>query len=212
MFDKILLPFNLFIEVPADKSNIGINFSGGADSSLLLYILMKKLCQKIYIFTYVSNLKGRSTAKISVDVIEKCIQLTGNSNIEHYVSYHDTLNNETFIKFSNKYLSSGEISNIYTGVTSAPPKHINCNFSYSDIINERDADFVRRTYIKEYHWHMPFTNIDKSVIKNLYDYFEITDTLFPVTRSCEILNRSNYLNHCGECWWCNERKWAFDRL
>jgi tRNA(Ile)-lysidine synthase TilS/MesJ len=42
---------------------IGISCSGGADSSLLLYLLMKHSKEKIHIFTSVSNFKQRKHHK-----------------------------------------------------------------------------------------------------------------------------------------------------
>jgi len=44
----------------------------------------------------------------------------------------------------------------------------------------------------------------------------LLETLFPVTRSCEwnehVVGEDPGMEHCGNCWWCHERKWAFGRL
>jgi 7-cyano-7-deazaguanine synthase in queuosine biosynthesis len=65
---------------------------------------------------------------------------------------------------------------------------------------------------KELHspigYYRPFFNIDKKQIKNMYDELGLTETLFPITRSCD--NPKVKTGHCnGKCWWCEERKWAF---
>jgi hypothetical protein len=41
----------------------------------------------IHIFTMANNERGRANAIVSSRVIEKIIQLTGNSNIEHHIRY-----------------------------------------------------------------------------------------------------------------------------
>ena len=46
----------------------------------------------------------------------------------------------------------------------------------------------------------------------------IVDELFPLTRSCESEEKGQQMldggpeEHCGKCWWCLERQWAFGRL
>jgi 7-cyano-7-deazaguanine synthase in queuosine biosynthesis len=61
----------------------------------------------------------------------------------------------------------------------------------------------------------PIINLNKKGIADLCKKFNLTETLFPITRSCEGLSpieTNNYTEHCGECWWCHERKWGFGKL
>ena len=53
-----------------------------------------------------------------------------------------------------------------------------------------------------------------SDLQKLYDKYNLTYTLFPITRSCEgsDYETGNYTFHCGKCWWCEERMWAFGFL
>ncbi len=44
-------------------------------------------------------------------------------------------------------------------------------------------------------------------IAKLYNFFNVTDKLLPVTRSCE--NDKHIGSRCKNCWWCYERKWGF---
>lgn len=55
--------------------------------------------------------------------------------------------------------------------------------------------------------YTPFHRIDKKVIAGMYEELNLLETLFPLTRSCE--NNNLLEGHCGECWWCEERLWAF---
>ena len=60
----------------------------------------------------------------------------------------------------------------------------------------------------EYWEKKPFLGMDKKDIARLYEEEGILDDLFPLTRSCENDDTLDY--HCGYCWWCDERKWAFN--
>ena len=66
-----------------DKEN-GIVVSGGADSALLLYFLLKFSKNKIHIFTLCNYVKGTESPKHAVDVVFKCAELTQNYNFNHY--------------------------------------------------------------------------------------------------------------------------------
>jgi 7-cyano-7-deazaguanine synthase in queuosine biosynthesis len=44
----------------------------------------------------------------------------------------------------------------------------------------------------------------------IYKILNLETELFPITRSCE--NDDHIESHCGKCWWCQERIWAFGRL
>ncbi len=69
--------------------NIGVMVSGGVDSAILLYYLMKHSNETIHIYTLASNLKYRRNAIIAPRVVEKCIELTGNINVVHHISYNE---------------------------------------------------------------------------------------------------------------------------
>lgn len=63
--------------------------------------------------------------------------------------------------------------------------------------------------------YLPFVNLDKRSVKECYEYFGVTDTLFPITRSCEATPsqvRYNGDKHCGKCIFCFERETVFGRL
>lgn len=53
-------------------------------------------------------------------------------------------------------------------------------------------------------WH-PVANIDKKVIAAGYEEHDLMDDLFPLTTSC--VNR--HVTPCMTCFWCYEKYWAF---
>jgi 7-cyano-7-deazaguanine synthase in queuosine biosynthesis len=198
-------------EIKLFDNKIGLYHSGGADSSLLLYVLMKYTTDNIHIFTCASKEKNYASAKVSNRVIEKCIELTGNNNIMHHTHYVDSQNDEVLFSPQKYYVAAGELDILYTGVTANPPVEISNTFNEESTENiERDPSVERSVFIHEYNIYTPFTNINKQVIGKMYDELGLTTTLFPLTRSCE--DRSLSDGHCGECWWCQERQWGFGKL
>jgi 7-cyano-7-deazaguanine synthase in queuosine biosynthesis len=202
------------VSIPLFDGKVGLSVSGGADSSLLLYILLSNKKETLEVFTLASDLKGRTSAKIAANVIDKCIELTGNNNVNHHVVYVDEQNNDKLFKLPLEMLSENKINMMYTAVTANPPKEI-ADYLLTPIENSeqdnRDPS-IHRPIING-DWCFPFFNIDKIKIAEMYESLGLIDTLFPLTRSCELENPPlNFLGHCANCWWCKERFWGFKRL
>ena len=201
----------LTLDVPDnDQDIIGISCSGGADSSILLYILAKFLKNKIHVFTVSNRLKHHSNVLPAAEVVKKCIELTENYNIVHHIEYTETFIRDEFVSELVDKVNSGLVSKIYTGTTALPPVSDMLKFTINldhEVLVRRLYGNERPNYSHENLAYHPFTNIHKKDIKRLYEHFGLLDILFPLTRSCESLTISS--GHCGECWWCQERQWAF---
>lgn len=199
--------------IPLIDGPVGLSFSGGADSSLLLYILLTNKKEPLEIFTMAADVKGRSSAKVAANVIDQCVHLTGNNNINHHVRYTDRQNNTKLFQYPTELLNEGKINAVYTALTANPPKEIADSFLGAEKNTEqiiRDPLIIRPTWRDK--WFHPFINIDKIKIAEMYKSMNLIDTLFPITRSCELkYPPDNYLGHCKNCWWCKERCWAFNR-
>ena len=203
----------------------GISASGGADSSILLYFLMRESKEKIYIFTTGNNQKGRLNVECSVRVIEQLIKITGNSNIEHHISYAEKQDRPAvFSEKMNFYFDNNLINLVYTGVTRFPPEEIIKEWTDPGSSNLQMRTGELKPFLHK-NWqdltgtlYTPWINVDKSKIYEIYQQEGLLDTLFPLTRSCEFIpentDKSKDLGdgHCGECFWCKERQWAFGRL
>ena len=201
------------VTVPIAQGPLGICMSGGADSSLLLYILLSNTKETIHIFTLASVAKARTSAMVSANVIEKCIQLTGNANVMHYTTYVDFQNNEKLFAMPKEFCNRNIIEYYYSGVTANPPSEISISFidEAASQVQEKRNPLVTRDIISA-HNITPFTNVNKVKIAEMYAELGITDTVFPLTRSCELPNSPGYFGHCDDCWFCKERKWGFGRL
>lgn len=202
------------VEIPLVEGPIGVSCSGGADSSLLLYILMANIKEPIHVFTMAKNINFRTSAIVSGNVIEKCIQLTNNINVIHHTVYSEYQNIDNLFEYPTSLFEDKKINWLYTGLTANPPKDISNNFTTPEENTEqesRDADFKKEIF--NFHYIRPFININKKTIKNIYQELGLFDTLFPETRSCEHVPDSiGYYEHCGQCWWCHERHWGFGKL
>lgn len=203
------------IDINDDNSPVGILFSGGTDSSLLLYFLLKYFKVPIHVFTVAKNETYRVAATTTSKVIERCIQLTGNTNITHVTSYGTANDLE---KLPVLYFKLGLIKSLYFGITANPPKYIGDSFINPESNSqhtERDPEILHDvisslpTDIGPLKIIQPFSNINKQDIYEIYKKYNLLDTLFEHTRSCELLGVKDFYDHCGICWWCKEREWGF---
>jgi hypothetical protein len=75
-------------------------------------------------------------------------------------------------------------------------------------IRDPDSRKVQMAY-KLYH---PYINVDKKFVADIYKTYNLMNTLFPLTRSCvgREEETDNYTKECHKCFWCYEKRWAFD--
>jgi tRNA(Ile)-lysidine synthase TilS/MesJ len=197
--------------IPVMDGNLGIALSGGADSSLLLYILMTNTKAKLEIFTYAKNTNFRVNALAATKVIEKCIQLTGNNNIEHHIRYENTFDRSLFLQRPIEYSDNNKITYMYTAITANPPSSIADSFLGKESNSEQENRDPTITHpVITGNWIRPFCNINKQKISAMYNILKIKESIFPLTFSCENVNTFDVYDHCNDCWWCKERKWGFN--
>lgn len=213
------------IDIPQKYNNVLIKMSGGADSSLLAYLL----CQYKKYHRPEINLHA-----LTVDNIQKKFQVHRSKNVinwlqnnfnfqfvNHFTTecndqqYNDVL--DSFVnEIMNNHLGVGAC---FQGITMNPPRNELAHQGGGS--EERDpldsGEEKQEIYYyphKTHYW--PFFNIHKKHLAEIYHHYNLIDTLFPMTRSCEgYPDLNGFINldkHCGECWWCAERKWGFGRL
>lgn len=215
-------------------NSIGIWVSGGADSALLCYLLVKKIKDENLPITLIpmtvdykrpfQNIGSRVVEKIknllqADNIISDHINITPSDGENWYGEtltkvFHDT-NYENF--------KNDKIQLLFSGITTNPDQETQKKFKWGvlpEVEIKRGHTIKKETvryFIKEennvkYEFieYKPFFNVDKRTIAQLYKEHDIQDTLFPLTRSCEKLG--TVIGHCGDCWWCEERFWAFNKL
>lgn len=193
---------------------IGASVSGGVDSALMLYFILKYTTRPVHIFTYAHEDKMLRNPMATLSVVNKCAALTGNYNVVHHLIYRKYGNRSELFKLPIEYKANGMIQTLYTGITKNPPLAVSEKFSFPTTEHsDRDPNVVRNN--KDDYVYMPWTNLDKRDIARIYRSHNLLDTLFPVTRSCEWTPGKHDIpdpgmGHCGKCWWCEERQWGFD--
>lgn len=101
---------------------------------------------------------------------------------------------------------------VVTGMTGNPPVSEMKKHGFYDVREKRrdhtDTDDRQKEYGKSY---MPFVNVDKRFVAGIYLDNDIMD-LYELTNSCiGTAEHTDYFTKvCGKCFWCHEKKWAFN--
>lgn len=220
---------------------VGVGVSGGADSAILLYILMSNIKHTIHIYNMWTTKRRNVFGKYVDRVIEVCSLLTGNNNyIVHKVQSEPDESIEFYFNMLTSALDKKEVDMVYLGITSFPPKEVFLQFPsqqpdwHNDFRSgevehplfglnvpvDKADDFAvvpltmdgrpTASLMLDTRAYIPLFNHNKKDIATLYKYFDLERSLLRVTRSCE--NDEHPNSHCGSCWWCCERIWAFGGL
>lgn len=228
------------LSIPDKFDKIGINLSGGMDSTLLLYllgfVLRKKTGIKLIAVTAKNlNKDIRAPERVNV-IIDKIHQMHGvefvNEHAIHYI--REDADRCAPIK---EMFDQHRINLMIGGVTRNPISEapvIVKNSSGVDvdlsvgalpgrsIPNRRNwlmsvdgvISRVDENGLRPNNFFCPLNRVDKSFVAELYKKYKLLDTLLPLTRSCEGMapSTNNFTVECGDCWWCLERKWGLNSL
>jgi 7-cyano-7-deazaguanine synthase in queuosine biosynthesis len=228
-FMNIDIPKHTPLGIPVNT--IGVWMSGGADSALLCYLLAKQIKKEnlaITIQPITIDYKRPFVFKAG-PVREKIEEILDVKHLfEHHIVYNppgDTLwtPEDLVSQFhirNYEHFRDNKFQVLYSGITTNPPVDIQKTFKYgvlADVEAKRGADVPKETNRYFVHpdggefWEIkPFFELDKKKLAELYKNNNLLDNMFPLTRSCEHVGTVH--GHCGYCWWCNEREWAFGRL
>ena len=217
---------------------VGVGVSCGADSAMVLYILMSNIKTHIHIYNMMAHQRRPALEKHFDAVVATCSKLTGNNNYTVHKTYAvPDESAELYINILTTALDTEEVDIIYLGLTSFPPseelskwpdqqpewhnkfrahevEHPLFGFSipvalatdFSSVPLTADGRVVDKLTLDD-RAYIPFFNHDKRDIAKLYKALGVEDTLLSITRSCE--DDTHIGSHCGKCWWCRERRWAF---
>jgi 7-cyano-7-deazaguanine synthase in queuosine biosynthesis len=202
------------MNIPIIDKPVGVLVSGGADSALLLYLLLQSYNSTIQIFTIANRQRHYYNAKAALDVVHRCAELTNNNNIEHHIFHRSLQSDNDFYDIPKLYFDRKLVYKVFHGLTANPPAEDLINFPNEQSgrdLQLRDPKIKKNIMPDNSKFILPWINVNKKEIYNYYKRLDLLDTLYPITRSCETDDDVG-ANHCGKCWWCVERKWAFGRL
>ena len=166
--------------------------SGGLDSAILCGIL-KHQGYKVKAYTF-DQANSLTFAKKISDIL----------NIHLNLIDIEVKNDRQEVIRAVKYLIDHEIENIHIGITAIPP----IKFSVQgDIPNRPSSQMIDK--LSDGKVIAPYADMTKDkVLKLGIDYLKNIKQLIKYSHSCY---RTNNVR-CGECFNCEERKWAFDSI
>jgi len=181
---------------------IYVSCSGGADSSLLLYELTKH--HKNTDIRPIHFYKEDVPVYVRQEKMNKVFNLVSKLNDYEFKdiyfkktdsSNHLNITMSDFQKFHENHKGFSMI-----GVTKNPK----INFGDDDVDIKRQGDAYKNLDAKE----TPYFKFTKRDLAQKYYNYGLHNNLVPLTFSCIV----NTEEHCGKCWWCKERMWAFGRI
>ncbi len=200
-----------------------VQTSGGLDSALMLYLTAKTFSDlgsqtQILPFSLEVPTKAKTLSSARA-VINKVRELTQYSNLLPGTELHIPLEECTpphkdnfFNKTILQLFLDNKICFEFNGNTRNPPENYRSKFP-----EDQKRQFSRDNRTSIYNGIFsasPHAMNDKRGVVNLYQQFNLTDTLAPLTLSCDMnldeLKERNLPVPCKSCWWCHERQWGFD--
>ena len=216
-----LLSKQFLQSLKSDKGVIGAKLSGGSDTALLLYLLAKEIQERnlnfsILPYTFLDKPDRNIVAQMIIDEVKSNFPKV--SFEKHFytgltIPYRDVWN-ESAIKLSKEY----DVVFFTNAVNKSPPIEIISNKELARMVSSekalRNYDTKDLEYLGIYDTpeYKPFEHVDKRFTAQVYEDLFLLETLFPLTRSClsEDVEKTNYHEKpCKECYWCEEKFWAF---
>ena len=187
--------------IPEGSKKIGLMVSGGLDSALLLYLLTKEIKDKnltVDFETYSVRQDDRSSLVHSKNVIDTIEKLNGVS-IKNTVFWNPEAHSDYEIIFGvlsalNKEHKTGIPLNVLFIATTSVPEEL-ANLEGDPNRNLRSTLCVER----------PWVDVSKD---NIVKYIKEKNLQILIEHSLSCTRSKS--KHCGQCWNCKERKWAFD--
>ena len=217
--------------VTIKSGNIGIKLSGGADSAIIYYALCEKYKTNnnvnIIPITLDTNVKFWYSY-CAKKIIAKVGELTGKYPLEHisdkvihseenYINGQESLREMTENKYNTVEFYSGLTYNpdIIAMILYFKKNHTKLELDWKTLmtsINRRDKSRDQKKIKPTATHHQPL--IDKIDCFETYKKYGVIDSLYPVTFSCEnpYKQKLSNLKHCGHCFFCLERYFAFGKI
>ena len=203
--------------VPHDKK-IGVVVSGGFDSSVL-YWLIKEVC----------NHRGQECIPFTVPKVDGALtyanrMLEWHSQKTRTKRLHPIVINQEGVDWNRNDYQGEEVAQqllngikeiidnnmadvVFTGVNDYPPHYKTlCSYHTPAPRNKvSESDYVHNGQPIQDIIKQPFADYTKDFLVRLAWEAGILDDVAEFSHSCVEQIRGR----CGECFWCNERSWAF---
>ena len=205
-----------------NTDKICINISGGADGALLLYLVVD-YCTKyipnaeIFCVTFARSENSYYNLQASSRVIAQVINLTKTKMIRRHhtlISPERNYDRKWIVEVEKEIFEKHNAGIFISGSTT---NNLTDNSLLESRPMQRDPGHkIQKNLVSNWGANRfnPIIDVDKKLIADVYKQLNLIDNLFDYTRSCELLEEKGEESngHCGKCFSCRERKWAFGRL
>lgn len=238
-YDNITIDFFDTDTVPVLPPQLVILLSGGLDSAALTYLICMHYPGIELIPYSVNDIHSPKDAIAAHNVINWLKQQFPDVLINDLVTFDFDIHDESFWPIARAYQAANpgwadfsldgivktthmnrvatKMCGMYpsallvSGMTANPPmdemtKHNFCSFGE----RRRDIPVARPLLVGK--MYTPFKDVHKKFIADIYETHGLMDSLFPITKSCvgKAKMTDNFTKECNNCFWCYEKRWAFN--
>ena len=203
------------LNIPDGIKKIGLAMSGGVESSLLFYLLYKKIIDDDLDVTIHPLILCDLNQTFLIKIIHNILNLVDKNLIVkkpvfHIIDYDRKYTTENLKKFLDPIKRNVDI--IASGTSRWPPVSTMSKICKSVRFNQPDRSRqweLPKMDIFDEEWK-PFINMHKQDIALIYKMYDLKE-LFKLTVSCAnyYIDENEIGIVCKECMCCDERKWAF---
>ena len=175
---------------------IGLGFTGGMDSTMLLYELLNETKEHIVCIT--NDIRSRNT--VAHKNAAKVLTKFKSDRITHYTDSTYGVNHiQTYIRAIDKF----KLTDFYAGTSKIA--ELILNDTRHTMMNGNDRIDFRNQMMNGVKIHQPYFNLYRTDIIKKYIKYDIIDIMH-MTNSCDKLIEIP----CGECQACRDREWTLN--
>ena len=211
MRQKLVIRDDIVVDLP--NGPIGISFSGGVESSLLVYLVLSQLkMHPTHLFTISVDFRDFNQHFITARVLREICRITDNFNIYQHITIGQDkrIINHLFDTPKDFILNHNIVKSLLAGGNANPPDYVvkKSRFFINEkgpMDDERNPNVFRNIKCNPF-LYAPFSNLNKQDIIQIYKDNNIDTNILPLTQSCAVSPP------CGDCWFCFERNWGMQVL
>jgi hypothetical protein len=185
---------SLELWLPAEKK-LGVCVSGGVDSTLLYYLLLKEQqdTNSNHKITPIVVHRKEGSKVYARPVIKQINQLFGVTNPVHRLGVTTLPESQQVASAVEQGYKILGLDSVYVGVITNRPEH---TVGFDPVVIPKLERF-----------YTPFLHLEKSHVIDIYYQMSI-QSLLEYTHSCD----QSETDQCGTCNGCRERAWGFDQI
>lgn len=220
------------IGIPLENKPVAVFISGGPDSALTTYLVVKTIKDLGFnnpVYPITTEFMARPyNIRHAWNVLQKIEELLDFKFEQHLIfplpNHVLTITDEDkkviMSKNIDEYFRRYGIYTLFSGLTANPPDDAILDTPNAQRQAERNSINTILPKLEQRFSQYPLLFSHKKIAAYFFYKFDLLESLFPLTRSCEgELEETNYFTKtCFDvrspehlCWWCQERKWGFNQ-